>query len=280
MDTIISYFSDMPTTHRSLMLVGGLGFFMLLESGFPFFKIDYNRWKHTGINLFFTLTTVLVNFLLAFLLISSSEWVTTNEFGLIHWLQLSSLPTLLLGVLLMDFIGAWLIHFLEHKIPLLWRFHIIHHTDRHVDTTTANRHHPGESIFRFAFTALAIFLVGAPIWLIFVYQSMSLVATQVTHSNLNYPKWLDLLVGWLFVTPRMHRVHHHYRMPYSDTNYGNIFSIWDRIFQTFVVVDNAKLKYGLDTHLDYKETNNILNMLAIPFQKYKGHIEYAEEEKL
>ncbi len=280
MSEIINYFGDMPTLHRTLLLVGGLSFFFILENTFPLFTTKYNKWKHSGINIFFTLTTVLVNFLLAFLLIMISDWTSEAQFGIVHWFELNPWLTLIIGVMIMDFIGAWLIHFIEHKVKFLWQFHLVHHTDKNVDTTTANRHHPGESVFRFAFTILAIFIVGAPIWLIFVYQSMSLVATQFGHSNLKFPDTIHKVISLLFVTPTMHRVHHHYRMPYSDKNYGNIFSIWDRIFGTFVEVDNEKLIYGLDTHMEDQKANNIWALLIAPFKKHKSHITYTKEEVL
>lgn len=92
MDLIVEYFTNMPTTHRSLLLVGGLTFFFLMENAFPFFKQDYNKWRHSGMNLFFTLTTVLVNFSMAFLLVASTLWVTDNEFGLISWLNVPLWP--------------------------------------------------------------------------------------------------------------------------------------------------------------------------------------------
>jgi len=78
----------------------------------------------------------------------------------------------------------------------------------------------------------------------------------------------------------MHRVHHHYRMPYSDMNYGNVFSFWDRIFQTYVRVDNKKLRYGVDTHMDAQSSENIIEMLKLPFRRYRPHIKYKEEEIL
>jgi sterol desaturase/sphingolipid hydroxylase (fatty acid hydroxylase superfamily) len=279
-ENITSYFSTMPTLHRTSLLIGGLAFFFILENTFPLFKKKYNKWQHTGVNLFFTLTTVLVNFLLAFLLIASCSWVTENEFGMINWLSLGIVPAILIGIPLMDFVGAYLVHYIEHKIPWMWQFHLIHHTDQNVDTTTGNRHHPGESIFRFGFTVLAIFITGTPIWMIFLYQSLSLVATQFTHTNLNYPAFIDKTIGWIFVTPRMHRVHHHYRMPYSDSNYGNIFSIWDRLLGTYIEVDNSKLIYGVDTHMEHSENKNIWSMLKIPFLPYRGHINYDKSEKL
>lgn len=279
-DSFVEYFSDMPTVHRSMLLVLGLGFFFIIENTFPFFRTPYDKLRHTGINLFFTLTTVLVNFLLAFLLIESSRWVNSTGVGLLNWVQLPIAVQLIAGVLIMDLIGAYAAHYIQHKIPWMWQFHLIHHTDQNLDTTSGNRHHPGESVIRLLFTLVAIIVVGAPIWLIFVYQSLSLVATQFTHSNLNYPQLLDKIFGWLLVTPRMHRVHHHYRMPYSDRNFGNIFSIWDHIFGTYAEVDNAKLIYGVDTHMDDHEHQNLWSMLAIPFKDYKGHIQYDNEEKL
>lgn len=278
------YFSDMPVPHRTFLLVGGLTIFFLIEQAVPLFAIAYNRTRHTLTNLFFTLTTVVINFLMAGILVWSASWVVANDFGIIQWIPLEGLAGLLVqgivGLMLLDLIGAWFVHFVEHKVKFLWQFHVIHHTDQHVDTTTANRHHPGESVIRFVFTTAAVFIVGAPIGLIFLYQSLSLVLTQFNHSNLKMPTWLDNMLVLVICTPNMHRVHHHYRQPYSDTNYGNIFSFWDRIFGTYIVVDNSKLKYGVDTYMDKEQTESIWGMLKIPFQGHHTHIEYEEDEKL
>jgi sterol desaturase/sphingolipid hydroxylase (fatty acid hydroxylase superfamily) len=78
----------------------------------------------------------------------------------------------------------------------------------------------------------------------------------------------------------MHRIHHHYRQPYSDTNYGNIFSIWDRIFGTYKMVDNAKLRYGVDTYMDHKDASDLWSLLKHPFQRYRPTPQYSEQEKL
>ncbi len=282
MDTIITYFTDMPTLHRSILLVGGLTFFFLLENAAPLFSMKtYNRAKHTGLNIFFTATTILVNLSMAFLLVLTADWVASNGFGVMNWM--AGFPIILvalIGLMLMDFIGAWLAHYTEHHVKWMWKFHLIHHTDQHVDTTTANRHHPGESVIRYVFTLIAVIIVGAPVWMIFLYQSLSLVMTQFNHANLSMPKWLDDALVWVVCTPNMHRVHHHYRQPYSDTNYGNIFSFWDRIFGTYVVVDNKKLVYGVDTHMDKQEANDVGFLLKIPFLKYRSHIQYEQEEQL
>jgi len=270
MEKLVAYFETIPSSHRSLLLVGGITFFWMIENAYPLFHFTYHKIRHAGINIVFTLTTILVNFSLAFLLVQSSQWATTSHFGVLSWIPDWPLwSRFLIGLLLLDFIGAWLIHWIQHKVKWMWKFHIIHHTDTHVDTTTANRHHPGESVFRFVFTILATLVAGAPMWLVFAYQSLSVLLSQFNHANIQLPEKLDRIVSLLIVTPNMHHVHHHYRQPYTDTNYGNIFSIWDRLFGTYIQLDQSRLIYGIDTHLDEKENSNMGNLMRIPFQKYR-----------
>jgi len=270
LESIINYFETIPSLHRSLILVGGLTFFWVLEGTLPLFNFKYKKWKHAAPNIFFTFTTVVVNFALAFLLVKTADWVKINDFGIINWIP--NLPLwayVILGVLLLDFIGAYLAHYVEHKVKPLWMVHLVHHSDHHVDTTTANRHHPLESMIRFAFTLAGVFIVGAPIAIVFLYQSLSLVATQFTHANIKLPKKVDKLLSYVFVSPDMHKVHHHYVLPYTDSNYGNIFSIWDRLFGTFMILDREKLVYGVDTFFDEEANGKIGNLLKQPFHKYR-----------
>jgi sterol desaturase/sphingolipid hydroxylase (fatty acid hydroxylase superfamily) len=234
MEPIMVYFESIPSRDRSLILAGGIAFFWLMETAFPLFKFSYKKWKHAAINIFFTFTTIIVNFALAFLLLQISRWTQENHWGLLTYID--SIPLILYaltGLMGLDLISAYFIHWLEHKVRFMWRFHLIHHTDVHVDTTTANRHHPGESIFRFVFTSLAVFILGAPIWLIMLYQALSVVLSQFNHANISLPERVDKFLSLAIVTPNMHHVHHHYVLPQTDTNYGNIFSIWDRIFRTY-----------------------------------------------
>ena len=270
MDSIITYFETIPSSHRSLILIGGLTFFWLLEGTLPLFNFNYKKWKHAIPNIFFTVTTIIINFALAFLLIRTADWVKANDFGIINWLP--SLPLwayVIVGVLLLDFIGAYMAHYVEHKVKPLWMVHLVHHTDHNVDTTTANRHHPLESIIRFGFTLAGVFIVGTPIAIVFLYQSLSLVATQFTHANIRLPKRLDRILSYVFISPDMHKVHHHNVLPYTDSNYGNIFSIWDRIFGTFMVMDRDSIVYGVDTFPDEVANGNIGQLLKQPFHKYR-----------
>ena len=189
METLINYFETIPSHHRSIILVGGLTFFWLLEGAVPLFKFKYHKWKHAVPNIFFTFTTILINFALAFLLLKTADWVVANDFGIINWLpEIPLWLYVLIGILLMDFIGAYLAHYVEHKVKPLWMVHLVHHTDHKVDTTTANRHHPLESMIRYIFTLAGVFIIGAPMGIVMLYQSMSLVATQFTHANIKLPK--------------------------------------------------------------------------------------------
>lgn len=279
METIINYFETIPSKHRSIILVGGLALFWIIESGLPLFKFKYNKWKHALPNLFFTLTTVVINFALAFLLLGTADWVKANEFGIINWLpEMPLWLYALLGVLLLDFFGAYLAHFVEHKVKPLWMVHLVHHTDHKVDTTTANRHHPIESLIRFTFTLFGVLVVGTPIALVFLYQSLSLVFTQFNHANIKMNKALDKALSYVIVSPDMHKIHHHYRLPYTDSNYGNIFSVWDRLFGTFMYMDREKLVYGVDVFPDEQKNSHIGELLKQPFQKYEKPTLSADTE--
>ena len=270
METIFNYFETIPSLHRSVILVGGLSFFWILEGVIPFLNFDYKKWKHAFPNLFFTFTTILINFTLAFLLLKTSDWVEANNFGIINWLPKMSLSLyVILGVLFLDFFGAYLAHYTEHKIKPLWMVHLVHHSDHKVDTTTANRHHPLESIVRFSFTLLGVFIVGTPIAIVMLYQSMSLIFTQFTHANIKISPKVDRILSYFIVSPDMHKIHHHYKLPYTDSNYGNIFSIWDRILGTYKEMDREKIIYGVDTFPDEEINSSLKELLKQPFQGYK-----------
>ena len=270
MQQLVDYFATIPSSHRSIILIGGIAFFWMAEYAVPLFNFKYSKVKHAGINVFFTITSIIVNFALAIILLKSAEWATNNHFGILQWLpQMPLWATAIVGLLLLDLVGAWLIHWTEHRVKWMWRFHLIHHSDTNVDTTSANRHHPGESVFRFIFTTAGIVIAGVPMWLVFMYQAISVLLSQFNHANIVIPKWLDNAMSWILVSPDMHKVHHHYVLPYTDSNYGNIFSIWDRIFGTFMTLDRNKIIYGIDTHMKPEENARLGSLLKIPFEQYR-----------
>jgi len=267
---LINYFENIPTIHRSILIVGGITIFWFLEGLFPLVQFNYKKWRHAIPNFFFTLTTIVINLSMAFLLLNTSDWTIHNNFGLLHWIPgLTLWGEIILGVLLLDFVGAYLPHYTEHRIKPLWMIHLVHHSDPNVDTTTANRHHPLESIIRFLFTLLGVFIIGASIGIVMLYQALSLVSTQFNHANIRLPKKLDKWISYIIVSPDMHKIHHHYRLPYTDTNFGNIFSIWDRMLGTFSNYEREKIIYGVDVFPDEKKNSQIKSLLKQPFEKYK-----------
>ncbi|HAI43827.1 MAG TPA: sterol desaturase [Maribacter sp.] len=270
MEQLITYFESIPAVHRSLILVGGITFFWILEGIVPLYNGAYNKWKHSVPNFFFTLTTIIVNFPLAFFLLKTSDWTVANDFGIINWLpEMPLWAYVFLGVALLDLIGAYLAHLVEHRVKPLWMVHLVHHTDHNVDTTTANTHHPLESLIRYMFALVGVFIVGAPIGIIMLYQSLSVVLSQFNHANIKLPKSVDKAISWVLISPDMHKVHHHYVLPYTDSNYGNIFSWWDRLFGTYMHLDREKIIYGVDTFPDEVANGKIGPLLKYPFVGYR-----------
>jgi len=273
MEDIIYLFENITSIQRSIILVGGITFFWSIESIIPLFNFNYKKLKHAIPNFFFTLTTIIVNFSLAFLLLNSADWVVANNFGLLNWFDSIPLPIyVLLGILLLDLIGAYLPHYIQHKIKFLWKIHLVHHSDHNVDTTTANRHHPFESVIRFIFTLIGVIVLGTSIGIVFLYQSISLVLSQFNHANIKLPSSIDKILSYIIVSPNMHKVHHHYVMPYTDSNYGNIFSVWDRLFGTHMNLEPSKIIYGVDTFFDKEENEKINSLLYRPFEKSRTPI--------
>tara|TARA_Y200000002_G_C22644901_1_gene648685 strand:+ start:443 stop:1273 length:831 start_codon:yes stop_codon:yes gene_type:complete len=269
MESLVQYFETIPSLHRSIILVGGITFFWLLEGLMPMRSLRYKKWRHAWPNFFFTATSVLVNFFLAFLLLQTADWTQANSFGLLQIVALPFWVSVVLCVLLLDFIGAYLAHLVEHKVKPLWMVHLVHHSDHHVDTTTANRHHPLESLVRFFFTLLAVFILGAPIGVVMLYQSLSVVLSQFNHANINLPTKLDQWFSYVLVTPHMHKVHHHHVLPYTDSNYGNIFSIWDRLLGTYKNLDAERIVYGVDVFPNDDKNSRVGSLLEQPFQPYQ-----------
>ncbi|WKN31841.1 sterol desaturase family protein [Porifericola rhodea] len=279
MEALIEYFTNVPTSFRASLLIGGIVFFWILEGVLPLYRFQYQKVKHAGINLFFTLTTMIIGFGLAGALLWAADYSSSQQIGLLHIWQLPLWAQVVLGILLLDLIGAYFIHWLEHKVRWMWKFHLIHHSDTTVDVTTGLRHHPGETVFRIAFTILAVLVIGAPIGIVMLYQSLSVLFAHLTHANVNMPKGVDRALSYVFITPNMHKVHHHYKQPLTDSNYGNIFAFWDKMFGTFRQVEDSKtLTYGIDTHMKAEENDRLGNLLGIPFQPYRKAEELEAEQ--
>ncbi len=264
MQNFLEFFSHIKTWQLFLWVAFWMVGFGLLEQLTPVFGFQYKRWKHAGVNLSFLLTTAVVNFIVGLATAGVYTWVQDKQIGIIHWVPMPIWLQLLVSILLLDFIGMYCSHYVLHKYKWFWKFHMVHHSDTHVDVTTGTRHHPGDWLIREAFALTAIIITGAPVAFYFVFRFLNVIFTYLTHANIRIPAFLESSLGLIFVTPNIHKFHHHFERPWTDTNFGNIFSLWDQLFGTFVNGDVTKVKYGLDV-LENRSDENVLEQLKLPF---------------
>ena len=269
-DNIINYFSTLEERpiERMAILVGGLLLFWIIEGAIPLLPLRYKKTKlnHAAVNFGFTVMHLVIHTLLAILIVKLSDWCRDADFGIVYWFKSGIGVTIIIGVLALDF-SSWLVHIVMHKIPVLWRFHLVHHSDNNVDVTTGLRHHPGDSLLRGIFFLLLIFISGAPMYSVMIYQTLVVLSTAFTHANISLPKKVDTALSYLLVSPNMHKVHHHWKQPFTDSNYGAVFSFWDRILGTFMKLDTKDIRYGLDRHYPNEKDEDFISLLKKPFQK-------------
>ncbi len=270
MENLIAFFDGLesrPLLRLALVAVPVL-LLWFLENGFPLVRMQYQRSKgrHAVVNFAFTLMHFVVHGALAVALVAVADWCQRQQFGLVHWLQLPVWGILLAGVLSMDFFGGWLVHWVEHRVPLFWRIHIVHHADNNVDVSTGLRHHPLEALNRWVFFTAGVFIMGLPVYAVLLGQTFMSMFTMLTHANIRLPEKLDKALSWLFVSPNMHKVHHHWKQPYTDSNYGTALSIWDRLLGTYRYLPPQEIHYGLDRYYDNDRDEDLLQLAKSPFE--------------
>lgn len=268
MSAFIEYFSTLEQRplERMALLVGGLLFFWIIEGAIPLVNLKYRKTKfsHALVNFGFTVIHLIIHTFLAVIIVLLSDWCNKAQFGLVYWTHANVFWTIIIGVLALDF-SSWLVHWVMHKQPFLWRFHLIHHSDNKVDVTTGLRHHPGDSLLRGIFFLLLIFISGAPMYSVMIYQTLVVVATAFTHANISLNPKVDKALSYFLISPNMHKVHHHWKQPYTDSNYGAVFSIWDRLLSTYTELEPSKIKYGLDRYYDNAKDEDFLTLMKDPF---------------
>lgn len=270
-NNILHYFQTLEQHpfQRMLFLVCGLLFFWIVEGAIPLFNLQYKKTKirHAAVNFAFTLMHLVIHTFLAIIIIKLSDWCKTNQFGFVYWLNAGVGLTILVSFLTLDFFGGWLVHIVQHKVPFLWRFHVIHHADNSVDVTSGLRHHPIESVLRGLFFFMGIIVSGAPMYAVMIFQTILIFAVAFTHANINLPRQLDNAVGWVLVSPNMHKVHHHWKQPYTDSNYGAVLSIWDRLLGTLKKLETSSIRYGLDRYYPNERDEEFGELMKSPFKK-------------
>jgi sterol desaturase/sphingolipid hydroxylase (fatty acid hydroxylase superfamily) len=266
MESFLNFFETMDSWQRLAWIMSVLLVCWILEGGFPLFKFQYNKLKHVGVNFVFLTTTMIINTLFGVATAGVFVWIQERNFGILNWVDLPIWLELLIAILIFELLAQYTVHYMLHRVKWMWKFHMIHHSDTHLDATSGTRHHPGDFVMRETFALVAVLITGAPVSYYLFYRILTVFFTYFTHANIIVPAWLDRPLSFIFITPNMHKFHHHYMRPWTDSNFGNMFSVWDRLFGTFVYDDPRKIRYGLDV-LDDSKDEDIAYQMQLPFDK-------------
>ncbi|HEU5291720.1 MAG TPA: sterol desaturase family protein [Cyclobacteriaceae bacterium] len=221
--------------------------------------------QHTAHNVGLMLVFILLAPPINYLSVLWFEYVDHNGFGLLNLFELPSAIKIILGMLMLD-MGDYFYHRASHRWGLLWAYHRVHHSDFEMDVTTGYRFHPFENIGLLVTQMLSSFVFGYSLEAVTLYYLIYIPWVITQHANIQFPNWFEKYFVYVFATPDFHRVHHSYPRVYTDSNYGDLFSIWDRLFGTFKKVNPKEIKFGLETHLDTKK-HSLWFMLIEPFRK-------------
>jgi sterol desaturase/sphingolipid hydroxylase (fatty acid hydroxylase superfamily) len=249
---------------RAAVFWFGLVLFLSLELLRPYRPATVSKMRRVAINLAIALfNSVIVLFLFKEATVKTAFYVNEGRFGLLNVFSFSYWGRLLATIVVMDFV-LYIWHLLNHEMPLLWRFHQVHHSDLNMDVSTASRFHTGEIIMSSAIKIALIYFLGAEIAAVVVFESLLVFAAQFQHSSVKVPAGFGRLYWIFFVPPAMHRIHHSVVIRERNTNYGTIFSLWDRLFGTLLKdVDQDKIVIGLGAYRDPRALH-INHLLLMP----------------
>ncbi len=244
-----------------------IAFFLIWESFAPFFKQPEERTTHGVKNIVIAVINgLIIGILFSGITLIVANYTEENNFGFVHLFNLSEIQYSILAFIIMDMWNyTW--HRINHRLPFLWRFHKIHHSDPNMDVTTSVRFHFGEIIISSALRLVVIFLVGIPIWVLIFYDTTLLICTIFHHSNIQLRDKFDKLIRVVIVSPNMHKVHHSRIRIETDSNYSSFLTIWDRIFGSFSLKDDySEINFGLDNY-DGKEKQSLIGLMKTPLSK-------------
>ena len=195
----------------------------------------------------------------------AAKLVERRRIGVLQWLRLPRAPRIVLGFLLLDY-TLYLWHWLNHRVPFLWRYHAVHHIDLDLDSTTGLRFHFGELALAAGFRAAQVLLLGVDRDTLRLWQQMLLLSVVFHHSNLELPIEVERGLVRLVVTPRMHGIHHSTRPDETDSNYSSLLSWWDRLHRSLRLnVPQSALIIGVDGFLR-RDAVTLERSLTLPFR--------------
>jgi sterol desaturase/sphingolipid hydroxylase (fatty acid hydroxylase superfamily) len=198
----------------------------------------------------------------------ASRLTEKRKLGLLNQLQLPKTMKTVSSLILLDY-TLYIWHVLSHKIPLLWRFHVVHHIDLDLDTSTAIRFHFGELTISILWRLLQIRVLGINPAALLIWQNCLLASILFHHSNTRLPRRFERLVNWFVVTPRMHGIHHSIVQDETDSNWSSGLTIWDKLHGTYRM-DNpqANVTIGVPAYRQ-KDEVTLFDMIALPFKRQK-----------
>jgi len=174
----------------------------------------------------------------------------------------------LISLLLID-LFQYVLHFMQHNVPVLWRFHRLHHFDKTVDGLTNFLSHPIEGMISFILLSFFIAIIGIPIEGLFVYTILTVIHGPYGHSDIRFNEKFERVFNKIFITPQFHRVHHHLDMKRGNSNFGGLFPFWDMLFGTAVFPTKNKIFTNptLGISVEQKPEYSILSFLINPFKR-------------
>jgi sterol desaturase/sphingolipid hydroxylase (fatty acid hydroxylase superfamily) len=198
------------------------------------------------------------------------QWTAEAPFGLIHVMAMPVAAQFLVAVLAMDLTFYWW-HVANHRIPVLWRFHNVHHIDPDLDVSTAFRFHAGEVAFSAGFRVVQVAAIGLPAWMFLTYELVFQINTMFHHSNIRLPIRIERMLNLVLVTPRMHGIHHSQVGEETNSNYSVVFSWWDRLHRTLGLnIPQADIVVGVPAYV-HAEDNRLWNALLLPFRRQRDY---------
>lgn len=231
-----------------------------IKPKFQSLKQQYGRIL-SNVTLYFLWT--LPVYLLAVLVVSHIAKLPWAHYGLMRLVAIPLWTKYFLSIFILDFMN-YLIHRSEHAVPLLWRFHSVHHSDLHMDMSTAIRKHPVSGIFTTTVFVATLLAFGIPAECLLFYNVFADIVGFLAHSSLSYsPAFSQALNTLGFISPANHRMHHSDYQPETDSNFGQMFCFWDKIFGTFTHRENTD---GFRFGLEYIHEHKLLPALLVqPF---------------
>ena len=199
-------------------------------------------------------------------LIAAADFAKANGLGLANVIDVPFWAAFAIGFLGRAFL-SWGTHYLNHKVPVLWAIHRVHHVDTRLDVSTTVRFHPLEFVFTTPPTLAGVVAFGVPPVALLIYELLDASITVFSHANVRLPWWIDRPLSLFVVTPDVHRVHHSSYQRETDSNFGAVLTIWDRLLGTYRRKSAEALatqENGLSEAQDSR-SRNVLWLLVLPF---------------